>query len=59
MLDKPEFDCANLGDFYDCGCGDESGEGKDHGGAPKPDAGKTDVDSKDHPAVQISKEASV
>ncbi|KAJ1327438.1 FAD-linked sulfhydryl oxidase [Microdochium nivale] len=22
-LKKPEFDCNNIGDFYDCGCGDD------------------------------------
>jgi FAD-linked sulfhydryl oxidase len=22
-LEKPTFDCNNIGDFYDCGCGDE------------------------------------
>ncbi|KAH8881320.1 Erv1/Alr family protein, partial [Thozetella sp. PMI_491] len=22
-LKKPEFDCNNIGDFYDCGCGEE------------------------------------
>uniref|UniRef100_A0A8H7K9S6 Sulfhydryl oxidase n=1 Tax=Bionectria ochroleuca TaxID=29856 RepID=A0A8H7K9S6_BIOOC len=22
-LKKPEFDCNKIGDFYDCGCGDE------------------------------------
>jgi hypothetical protein len=22
-LKKPLFDCAHIGDFYDCGCGDE------------------------------------
>lgn len=22
-LKKPEFNCINIGDFYDCGCGDE------------------------------------
>ncbi|KZF26813.1 hypothetical protein L228DRAFT_243336 [Xylona heveae TC161] len=28
-LKKELFDCSNLGDFYDCGCGeDEEGEGK-------------------------------
>ncbi|KAI0175471.1 ERV/ALR sulfhydryl oxidase domain-containing protein [Hypoxylon sp. FL1284] len=26
-LKKPLFDCNNLGDFYDCGCGDEKKEG--------------------------------
>jgi len=30
-LDKPLFDCSNIGDFYDCGCadGDEKGKKKD------------------------------
>ncbi|GCB27186.1 FAD-linked sulfhydryl oxidase ERV2 [Aspergillus awamori] len=28
MLEKPIFDCNNIGDFYDCGCAeDEEGEG--------------------------------
>jgi FAD-linked sulfhydryl oxidase len=26
-LDKPIFDCSNIGDFYDCGCGDEDKKG--------------------------------
>jgi len=25
-LEKPEFDCAYLGDTYDCGCGPEPGK---------------------------------
>lgn len=30
-LHKPQFNCNNIGDFYDCGCGDEdkSKDGKD------------------------------
>ena len=35
-LKKPEFDCANIGDFYDCGCAKEDGEeeeGKKVGGS--------------------------
>lgn len=30
-LDKPQFDCTKIGDFYDCGCGDDKkdkGKGK-------------------------------
>jgi hypothetical protein len=23
MLKKPEFDCNNIGDFYDCGCAED------------------------------------
>lgn len=53
MLDKPEFDCSNLGDFYDCGCnGDEEGDVK-KSPASQSDEG-TDFDA---PAVEISKEA--
>ncbi|KAA8642079.1 hypothetical protein EYZ11_005624 [Aspergillus tanneri] len=31
MLEKPEFDCNKIGDFYDCGCADDGtpGNGKD------------------------------
>ncbi|KAG6010789.1 hypothetical protein E4U21_004177 [Claviceps maximensis] len=30
-LDKPQFDCTKIGDFYDCGCGDDKEDkGKDH-----------------------------
>lgn len=28
-LKKKEFDCAKIGDFYDCGCGDEKGKKKE------------------------------
>ncbi|KAJ5951978.1 uncharacterized protein N7479_010391 [Penicillium vulpinum] len=52
MLGKPEFDCANLGEFYDCGCGgDEEGSA-----ASPPDAGKEGTGQHDGPAVEISKE---
>lgn len=27
-LEKPVFDCATIGDFYDCGCGDEDDQKK-------------------------------
>ncbi|KAI3329090.1 ERV/ALR sulfhydryl oxidase domain-containing protein [Xylariaceae sp. AK1471] len=27
-LEKPLFDCNNIGDFYDCGCGDDKKEGE-------------------------------
>ncbi|KAJ5355996.1 ERV/ALR sulphydryl oxidase [Penicillium concentricum] len=50
MLDKPEFDCANLGDFYDCGCGgDEEGAA-----ASKSNAAKEGTGEHDGPAVEIS-----
>jgi len=26
-LNKPLFDCSNIGDFYDCGCAEEDGAG--------------------------------
>jgi FAD-linked sulfhydryl oxidase len=61
MLDKPEFDCNNLGSFYDCGCADEeSGEEKGKDGRSATRAGTPqDDDRHDHLAVEISKEASV
>ncbi|KAK4149589.1 hypothetical protein C8A00DRAFT_18747 [Chaetomidium leptoderma] len=30
-LKKPQFDCNNIGDFYDCGCGDDEKGGKNKG----------------------------
>jgi hypothetical protein len=61
MLEKPEFDCNNLGAFYDCGCAEEEGEtGNDpsdssHSSATRADA-KSDS-AHEHLAVEISKEA--
>ncbi|KAJ5577968.1 FAD-linked sulfhydryl oxidase ERV2 [Penicillium hispanicum] len=70
MLDKPEFDCTNLGSFYDCGCAEEPGEGEGeretaksdaegHSPATRADADAPPADSEghDHLAVEISKEA--
>ncbi len=34
-LKKPEFDCQKIGDFYDCGCGDEDKKKKEGGDAGK------------------------
>ncbi|KAJ6013391.1 FAD-linked sulfhydryl oxidase ERV2 [Penicillium herquei] len=66
MLEKPEFDCTNLGSFYDCGCADE--EEKTEGGEDRSeskdgrsatDAQTSSSDAHDHLAVEISKEALV
>lgn len=73
MLEKPEFDCNNLGEFYDCGCSDDEGgdgdgkgtsesKSKDaHSATTRGDAphSKSQSDAHDHLAVEISKEASV
>ena len=61
MLDKPEFDCTNLGEFYDCGCGegDQVGEGKEGSAASRSDSRKEITGQHDGPAVEISKEESV
>lgn len=68
MLEKPEFDCNNLGEFYDCGCSEDeedegaSGEGKNkdgHSATTRGDASASHPDTHDHLAVEISKEASV
>ncbi|KAF3397946.1 FAD-linked sulfhydryl oxidase ERV2 [Penicillium rolfsii] len=66
MLEKPEFDCTNLGAFYDCGCAeDENAEekgGEDDKSIEVPSAasqgdGKQDsAELHDHLAVEISKE---
>lgn len=55
MLEKPEFDCTNLGAFYDCGCAeDEKAEG-DAGQAATSTNAKHDS-AHDQLAVEISKE---
>ncbi|KAJ5682164.1 FAD-linked sulfhydryl oxidase ERV2 [Penicillium macrosclerotiorum] len=65
MLDKSEFDCTNLGAFYDCGCSEEEieggGEGLEAKGAASTashaDSHTGRSDLPDHLAVEISKEA--
>jgi FAD-linked sulfhydryl oxidase len=63
MLDKPEFDCNNLGSFYDCGCADDEASGedksKDGRSATRADTPQDGDDRNDNLAVEISKEASV
>jgi FAD-linked sulfhydryl oxidase len=58
MLDKPDFDCANLGESYDCGCkdDDEGGKGEEGSAASRSDAAKEGTGQHDGPAVEISKE---
>ena len=34
-LGKAEFDCSKIGDFYDCGCAEEPGEGEERGKGKK------------------------
>ncbi|KAK0712913.1 ERV/ALR sulfhydryl oxidase domain-containing protein [Lasiosphaeria miniovina] len=49
-LKKPEFDCNNIGDFYDCGCGDEDKEGKGTAGGKAED----EAGHKSHKRADIS-----
>lgn len=66
MLEKPEFDCTNLGAFYDCGCNEdekaeEKGDAQDqsndgHSAASRGDGKQDPADQHDHLAVEISKE---
>jgi hypothetical protein len=61
MLEKPEFDCTKLGDFYDCGCADD----EDESGGNDSDSGNkaTPRESSDGgdtiSPVEISREPSV
>lgn len=56
MLNKPEFDCNNIGDFYDCGCEEEEAPetGKGSKSQSKDQRGGHDGDTS--PPVEISKE---
>jgi hypothetical protein len=68
MLEKPEFDCTNLGAFYDCGCAeddnaekkggedDKSKSADGHSAASRGDGKQDSADLHDHLAVEISKE---
>ncbi|GKZ20198.1 hypothetical protein AbraIFM66951_008460 [Aspergillus brasiliensis] len=59
MLEKPIFDCNNIGDFYDCGCAEDEEE---EGGETSKDrksqsAARDEVDSDDAISpVEISRE---
>lgn len=39
-LEKPIFDCNKIGDFYDCGCGEEGEEGEEGKEGKKGEAGE-------------------
>jgi FAD-linked sulfhydryl oxidase len=66
MLEKPEFDCTDLGAFYDCGCAEDESEEKEggedtmstegHSAASRGDGKQDPADLHDHLAVEISKE---
>lgn len=42
-LEKEQFDCNNIGDFYDCGCGEEGKDGKDGKEGEKKDDGSVEL----------------
>lgn len=44
-LKKELFDCNKIGDFYDCGCGDEDGKGGHKAGHKSDSKGDDDLDS--------------
>ncbi|KAL2163596.1 hypothetical protein VTH06DRAFT_5654 [Thermothelomyces fergusii] len=58
-LKKEEFDCSKIGDFYDCGCGEEgakAGENSDRGpGGTAAAAGQTE-ELKEREGVTLEKE---
>ncbi|RDW94011.1 flavin-linked sulfhydryl oxidase ERV2 [Aspergillus mulundensis] len=58
MLEKPAFDCNKIGDFYDCGCGDEAGGDGSSGSASehKPAPGENSAEDGSISPVEISRE---
>lgn len=52
---KPIFDCANIGDFYDCGCADEEKEAISAAGAKSTSIAQG-LPSTHHEPVEIEKE---
>jgi hypothetical protein len=59
-LEKPLFDCKNIGDFYDCGCGDEGGKEKEgskgKGGVVGGKANQALEDLKERARVSVEKD---
>lgn len=45
-LKKDIFDCANIGDFYDCGCAEDGGKAEDKETGEKKDIKEKDVGAK-------------
>lgn len=66
MLEKPLFDCNNIGDFYDCGCAEDEEGGAEGTKKPSKPAGEDKTHStgseaqsgghEDNILVEISKE---
>lgn len=61
MLDKPLFDCNDIGDFYDCGCEEGETLEADEAGARTESQKdqRTGHEGNTSPPVEISKEPSV
>ena len=51
---KPVFDCANIGDWYDCGCADDEKEEGDDGAVKKHEKQKEKIDAGE--PVEIEKD---
>ncbi|PYI10612.1 FAD dependent sulfhydryl oxidase Erv2 [Aspergillus sclerotiicarbonarius CBS 121057] len=59
MLEKPIFDCNNIGDFYDCGCAEDAEGEEDETSTGKKGQATTrdEIDGDDAiPPVEISRE---
>lgn len=60
MLEKPNFDCNKIGEFYDCGCANKDAPEADKEGEPSADPSTNqheEAEGNTSPAVEISKEA--
>jgi hypothetical protein len=54
-LKKPEFDCRKIGDFYDCGCGEED-KGKGEAGGKKVEDNKKGEELKGREGAAVPKD---
>lgn len=60
MLDKPNFDCIKIGEFYDCGCADPDAPEAGKEGDPSTSQSTEqheEAEGNTSPAFEISKEA--
>ncbi|KAG6034334.1 hypothetical protein E4U40_004014 [Claviceps sp. LM458 group G5] len=58
-LKKPQFDCTKIGDFYDCGCGDDKKDKNKEKSKSEEEIDKDDGQAKDHDQVKVKREGFV
>ncbi|KAG5976517.1 hypothetical protein E4U58_003349 [Claviceps cyperi] len=58
-LKKPQFDCTKIGDFYDCGCGDDKKDKNKEKGKSQEEIDKGHGQAKNHNQDKVKREGLV